>query len=140
LSGNAIIIEGLQKSFGSKRVLQGLSGTIDEGKVVGLIGRNGEGKTTLFRILTDLLQSDSGTVEIAGVRPDGTGRIRSFTGYIPERPTFHEFMSVKEVLDFHSQFYESWNWPKALSGFDDLNQRRKQRNSCENSMDLRDCF
>src|SRR5262249_50829516 len=51
---------------------------------------------------------------IAGVRPDGTGKIRSFTGYIPERPTFHEFMTVKEVLDFHSQFYESWNWPKAL--------------------------
>lgn len=110
---HAIVIDGIAKSFGKKKVLKGVSGTIAEGKVVGLLGRNGEGKTTLFKIMLDILAADDGQVSILGQTPDGTGRMRGLVGYIPERPAFHEFMRVEEVLSLRSAFFPSWNWDKA---------------------------
>lgn len=110
---HAVVIDGVAKSFGKKKVLKGVTANIEEGKVVGLLGRNGEGKTTLFKILLDILAADDGHVSILGQEPDGTGRMRGIVGYIPERPTFHEFMRVEEVLKLRSAFFPSWNWSKA---------------------------
>lgn len=110
---HAIIIQDIRKSFGKKEVLKGVSGRIEEGKVVGLLGRNGEGKTTLYKIMLDILAADAGDVSILGQTPDGTGRMRGIVGYIPERPTFHEFMKVEDVLKLRSRFFPTWNWIKA---------------------------
>lgn len=109
----AIILDNVKKSFEKKHVLKGISGRIDQGKVVGLLGRNGEGKTTLFRIMLDILAADSGSISILGDSPNGTGKIRSIVGYIPERPSFHEFMKVEDVLRLRAGFFPSWNWKKA---------------------------
>jgi ABC-2 type transport system ATP-binding protein len=108
----AVLIDDVRKSFGAKHVLRGVSGRIPQGKVVGLLGRNGEGKTTLFRILLDLLKADSGHVRVLGHKPDGNGKIRSLVGYIPERPAFHDLMTVGEVLEFRADFYPEWDWIK----------------------------
>ena len=108
-----IVLEGIQKSFGKKPVLRGISGTIEEGKVVGLLGRNGEGKTTLFRIMLDILAADAGRVSILGLSPDRGSRIRLKVGYVPERPSFHEFMTVRQVLNFRAGLFPTWNGKKA---------------------------
>lgn len=105
--------------------MQGISGTIEPGKVVGILGRNGEGKTTLFRILLDLLAADEGEISILKMKPDGSGKIRKYVGYVPERPAYHEFMNVGEVLNWRSTFYENWNWETANNMVARLNIDKK---------------
>ena len=80
---------GVTKAFGKKAVLRDVTFTLPAGRVVGFLGRNGEGKTTLFRMLLDIVAADSGEVSVLGRKADGSGRIRQLAGYVPERPTFH---------------------------------------------------
>ncbi|HJZ13123.1 MAG TPA: ABC transporter ATP-binding protein [Acidobacteriota bacterium] len=108
-----IVLKEVKKSFGKKLVLRGVSGTIEEGKVVGLLGRNGEGKTTLFRIMLDILAADSGAISILGHSPNGSASIRQMVGYVPERPVYHDFMTVGEVFRLRAGFFPAWNWAKA---------------------------
>jgi ABC-2 type transport system ATP-binding protein len=109
----AIIIENVSRGFGKKKILQSISGEVETGKIVGILGRNGEGKTTLFRILLDLLAADEGNISVLGMQPDGSGKIRKSVGYVPERPAYHEFMKVEDVLKWRASFYPSWNWDTA---------------------------
>ncbi|MBI5624367.1 MAG: ABC transporter ATP-binding protein [Elusimicrobia bacterium] len=115
MTENAVVIEGLGRSFGSKEVLAGVTARIKTGRVVGLLGRNGEGKTTLLKILLDLLASDSGRAEVLGLAPDGSGVIRSKVGYVPEKPAFHDFMTVGRVLELRRRFFPTWSAEKAAS-------------------------
>ncbi len=110
---NALSFHDVVRTLGGRRVLDGASGGADQGKVIGLLGRNGEGKTTLFKILLDLLAADSGTVSVLGKRPDGTGAVRQLAGYIPERPVFHSFMSVAEVLALRASLFHKWDAARA---------------------------
>ncbi|MBI5208619.1 MAG: ABC transporter ATP-binding protein [Elusimicrobia bacterium] len=112
---NAIALEGVTRSFCGRRVLRGVSAAAAAGRVVGLLGRNGEGKTTLMRILLDILEADAGTVEVLGRRPDGSGELRRRVGYVPERPSFHDFMTLGEALDLRRRLFPSWNREKAAS-------------------------
>ncbi|MCX5790529.1 MAG: ATP-binding cassette domain-containing protein [Elusimicrobia bacterium] len=92
-----------------------MSARAERGKVIGLLGRNGEGKTTLLRILLDLLEADAGAVEVLGLRPDGSGRIRQRIGYVPERPAFHEYMTAAQVLSLRARFWERWDAARAAA-------------------------
>ena len=111
--GPAVEMTGLRRSFGGKQVLDGVSASIGRGRVVGLLGRNGEGKTTLLRILLDMLAADSGECRVLGMRPDGSGDIRAHVGYVPERPAFHPFMSIGEVLSLRAALFPSWDAGRA---------------------------
>jgi ABC-2 type transport system ATP-binding protein len=106
--------KGLTKSFGPKEILKGLDLSAARGEVVGILGRNGSGKTTLFSILLDLTAADGGSAEILGLKPDGSGRLRSLIGYVPEKPAFHGFMTAREVLEFRARFFPRWDMAKAL--------------------------
>ena len=110
---SAIRLEGIRRSFGRKEVLRGVTATAEAGKVIGLLGRNGEGKSTLFKILLDLLEPDSGTLEVLGERPDGSGRLRRRIGYVPEKPAFHDFLSAGEVLEWRARFFPEWDAARA---------------------------
>lgn len=112
---NAIVIEGLRRSFSRKPVLCGIAAKAGTGRVVGLLGRNGEGKTTLLKVLLDLLAADAGTVEVLGMTPDGTGAIRAKVGFVPEKPAFHDFMTVGQVLDLRRRFFPTWSTDKAAT-------------------------
>lgn len=113
MNSSAFVLEGVKRSFGSREVLRGVSARAGRGKVIGLLGRNGEGKTTLLRILLDLLEPDAGTVEVLGETPDGSGRIRERVGYVPERPSFHDAMTAGEVLRLRSRFFPRWDEGRA---------------------------
>ena len=104
---------GLSKSFGGRKVLASLDLEAAEGEVIGILGRNGSGKTTLFRILLDLVAADSGSVTALGLFPDGSGRLRGLIGYVPEKPSFHGFMTVEETLAFRAGFFPGWEKAKA---------------------------
>lgn len=107
-------IDNLSKDFGGKTVLRDFSLSVDKGSVYGLLGRNGEGKTTLIRILLGIIPADSGTILFQGrpVRFSDSGYKRTI-GYIPEDPFFYEWMTVGGFLDFNSRFYPRWSRDKA---------------------------
>src|SRR5882757_10103742 len=80
----AIYAEGLVKTFGDVRALDGVDLDVPEGTVLGLLGPNGAGKTTAVRVLTTLLQPDSGRAEVAGIdvvaHPDAVRRLIGLAG------------------------------------------------------------
>jgi len=112
---NALSFHDVVRTFGGSRVLDGASGIAEQGKVIGLLGRNGEGKTTLFKILLDMLAAESGEIEVLGARPDGSGAIRQLAGFIPERPAFHPFMNVAQALALRASLFRNWDAGRAAA-------------------------
>ena len=90
--------ENLSKNYGSVKALDNLTLKIESGKIVGLLGPNGHGKTTLIKTLSGLLSKDKGKVLIDGKRIGvGTKKIVS---YLPERSYLSPEMKIKEVAFF----------------------------------------
>jgi ABC-2 type transport system ATP-binding protein len=108
---DSIVLEHVKKSFGKHQVLKDINGSIPEGTTVGILGRNGEGKTTLFKIMLDILAADEGMISVLSHAPDGSSRIRTITGYVPERPAFHSFMTVDDVFKFRTRLFPNWDHP-----------------------------
>ncbi|MCX5784711.1 MAG: ABC transporter ATP-binding protein [Elusimicrobia bacterium] len=115
MNPDILSVKGLSRSFGRKKAVDGLNFTAARGEVVGLLGRNGSGKTTFFKLILDMLDPDSGEIQAAGISPDGSGSIRQDIGYVPERPSFHNFMSVMETLKLRAAIYKKWDMQKAVS-------------------------
>jgi ABC-type multidrug transport system ATPase subunit len=81
------------------RALDGVSFTVEAGRIVGLVGPNGSGKTTAFRIAAGLLNPNQGSVAVLGAAP-GTDRSRTRTGYMPEQPGLPANLTPREILHF----------------------------------------
>lgn len=98
--------EGICKSYKKVTALKDISLTIDSGEIFGLIGPDGAGKTTLFRILTTLSLADSGTAEVCGldVVKDYV-KIRSEIGYMPGHFAIYQDLSVEENLQFYASIF-----------------------------------
>ena len=96
----AIQIEGLVKTFGEVRALDGLSLSVEAGSVFGFLGPNGAGKTTTIRILTGLARATAGQAWVDGVKVT-TGRLHAagHVGYLPQDPSFYPWMTGREMLD-----------------------------------------
>ncbi|MDD3027412.1 MAG: ATP-binding cassette domain-containing protein [Erysipelotrichaceae bacterium] len=88
-------IENLHKSFGSKKVLQGVDLHVVSGEALGLLGRNGAGKTTIIRIILDLFGSDQGRIMIDG---KDIGRDKIKIGYLPEERGLYPKKKIDEQL------------------------------------------
>lgn len=98
--------EGLTKSYGKTEALRGVSFSVSEGELFGIIGPDGAGKSTLFRILTTLLLADSGTAEVAGMDVVKDFRvIRTKTGYMPGRFSLYQDLTVEENLTFFATVF-----------------------------------
>ncbi len=107
-------IKGLAKSFGRQRVFSDLSLSLEAGKVYGLLGRNGEGKTTLIRILLGVIPADRGEVFYKGTKVGfDSADHKQEIGYIPEDPFFYSGMRASELLDFNAAFYRRWDGRRA---------------------------
>ncbi len=104
---NAIEINGISKSYGAVKALDGITLSVHKAELFGLIGPDGAGKTTLFRILTTLLNPDCGTASVAGldVRQQYCD-IRNVVGYMPDRFSLYPDLSVSENLDFFAALFE----------------------------------
>lgn len=91
-------VQKLNKSFGSLHAVKDVSFSIPEGSVFGLIGRNGAGKTTIIRMMMDIVGPDSGTVLLDGKAVGHEFRRR--ISYLPEERGLYKKMKVMEVLNF----------------------------------------
>lgn len=108
----------INKSFGKKRVLEDINLTVPRGKIIGLLGKNGTGKSTLIKIINDLLTATSGEVLINGEKI-GIGS-KNIISYLPERTYLDKSMTVEKVIEFFADFYDNFDADKARKLLADL--------------------
>src|SRR5512137_1847706 len=104
---NSIIkVENIERTFGSTTAIDGISFSVEEGEVFGVLGPNGSGKTTLVRLLNGVLAPTSGKAFLFGkdVTIDGA-YVRARTGVLTETPSLYERLSARKNLSFFSRFY-----------------------------------
>src|SRR6516165_7660377 len=102
-----IDVRDLQKSFGAHKVVHGLDLQVAAGEVCGFLGANGSGKTTTIRMLCGLLTPDGGSGTYLGLDIIANApRIRRQVGYMTQRFSFYEDLTVFENLDFVGSVYE----------------------------------
>ncbi|MFO0930472.1 MAG: ABC transporter ATP-binding protein [Gemmataceae bacterium] len=98
---------GLTRSFGGRRVVDGLKLAVPRGAIYALLGDNGAGKSTTIRMLTGLLPADSGSASILGQDCwSAAVPLRHRVGYVPERPKYYDWMTVDEIGQFAAAFHQ----------------------------------
>ena len=101
----AVEAKNVVKDFGNVRALDGLSFTINEGEIFGLIGLNGAGKTTTLRIVSTLLLPTSGTITVFGNEVvNQASQVRNIISYLPEEAGAYKNLSGFEYLKFMASF------------------------------------
>ena len=96
-----IEVEGLTKSYGSKRGITNVSFHVEEGEVFGFLGPNGAGKTTTIRLLMALLRADAGTARIAGLDCwQQSVEIKRLSGYLPGEPSLDPNLTGGQILEY----------------------------------------
>lgn len=118
-------IKNLYKSYGNKEVLKNINLEIPSGKIIGLLGKNGTGKTTLIKLINGLLTIDKGEILINGKEIGTESKLA--IAYLPERTYLDKSMTIKETLEFFKDFYENFDIKKArkLLKTLDLNENQK---------------
>ena len=121
---NVLECKNLRKSYKKgKPVLDDFNLTISAGKIVGLLGPNGCGKSTLMKLISGLLTADSGEILVAG-KPVGD-ITKSLISYLPERTYFSPQQKVCEVIDLFSEFYSDFDIDRANALLEDLKIDKK---------------
>lgn len=115
----------VNKSFGDKKVLKDINLVIPKGKVIGLLGKNGTGKSTLIKLINDLLTVDSGQILVYGKEVGVDSK--KVISYLPERTYLDKSMSVDDVLTYFETFYDNFDSKKARKLLKDLDLDTKQK-------------
>jgi len=95
---DAVLLNGISKSFGDVHAVHNLSVTVPAGSIYGFLGPNGAGKTTTLRMIMNIIRPDSGDIELLGHRSIEKARAR--TGYMPEERGLYRKMTVAKVLAY----------------------------------------
>ena len=108
----------LSKSYGDKEVLKDVNITIPRGKIIGLLGKNGTGKSTLIKLINDLLVPTKGKVLVN--EKDIGIESKKIISYLPERTYLDKSMTVDAVIKYFEDFYEDFDSNKAKELLKDL--------------------
>lgn len=100
-----LVAHDLQKHYGKRQALRGLSFSLRASRVMGFLGPNGAGKTTAIRILTTILEADSGSFSIEGIGSDQPEEIRRRIGVLPESLGFPKQITALDFLTYFGQLY-----------------------------------
>lgn len=111
-------LNGLEKSYGSKLVLKNVNFTIEAGKIVGLLGPNGSGKTTIIKAINGLLQLDKGVILIDEKSP--SKETKAIVSYLPDVSYLNDTMRIVDVLSLFQDFYQDFDRDKAERLLSDL--------------------
>jgi len=95
-----LAVRDVRKTFGEVRAVDGVSFTVRQGTITGLLGRNGAGKTTTLRMITGIFMPDSGAIDWLGTSPGAGAHFRDRIGYLPEERGLYKQMKVIEHLLF----------------------------------------
>ena len=113
-----IVARGLTKVYGVKPALDHIDLTIGSGRIVGLLGPNGSGKTTFIKLLCGLIQPTLGMLQIDGAAPGVHSK--SVISYLPDRMYFADWMKTCDLIDFFADFYSDFDRKKAIEMFSAL--------------------
>ena len=102
----------LCKEFDDKQILEDINLKIPRGKIIGLLGKNGTGKSTFIKLVNDLLTPTSGAVLINGEKPGV--KSKDIISYLPERTYLDGDMTIKEAIKYFEEFYKNFNTEKAI--------------------------
>lgn len=114
----AIDIHGLTKCYGNVTALDGLDLTLESGRITGLLGQNGCGKTTLLKVLAGVLADYTGDVRIAGHRPGHESKAR--VSFLPDTSFLPDSARIRDCLRTYRDFFADFDEPKArrmIDGF-----------------------
>ena len=104
----ALELQDVRKSYGNREAVHGISLTVHEGEIFGLIGHNGAGKTTTLRMISTLLRITSGSISVFGhdvaTEPDEVRRIIS---YLPEDAGAYKDLTGRQYMEFMASFFAS---------------------------------
>ena len=108
----------LCKNYDDKQILKDVNLKIPRGKIIGLLGKNGTGKTTLIKLINDLLTPTSGEILINGKKPGVESK--EIISYLPERTYLDREMTVKDAIKYFEEFYKNFDSQKAIKLLKDL--------------------
>lgn len=109
----------LYKEFDNKQILKDINLKIPRGRIIGLLGKNGTGKSTLIKLINDLLTPTSGEILINGEKPGV--KSKEIISYLPERTYLDKEMTIKQVIKYFEEFYKNFDTQKAIKLLKDLN-------------------
>ena len=103
--------QNLTKRYGYKTALDNIDLSLERGRIIGLLGPNGSGKTTIIKLINGLLAPSSGSIAINGFAPGP--ETKKIVSYLPERTYFNSWMKVTDILNFFCDFYEDFDRNRA---------------------------
>lgn len=109
----------LEKNYGKKKILKDINLKIPRGKIIGLLGKNGTGKSTLIKLMNDLLTPTSGEILVNGKKIGAESK--RIISYLPERTYLDKSMKIKEIITYFEDFYDNFDSEKAKKLLNDLN-------------------
>jgi ABC-2 type transport system ATP-binding protein len=117
----SVILEckSLSKRFGSTTALSDLNLNLERGRIIGLLGPNGSGKTTFIKIINGLLVPDDGDILIAGMKPGVESK--KIVSFLPEKTYLPDWMKVSDAISFFKDFYEDFDEKRAYDMLHRLN-------------------
>ena len=118
-------LEHVQKNYGKTEALSGVNLDIQPGRIVGLLGPNGSGKTTIIKLINGLLQPTSGQVLINAEKP--SPKTKKVVSYLPATTYLGDNMKIKEVFAMFKDFYSDFDEEKANHLLEDLKLDEKSR-------------
>ena len=105
---NAIEVNNISKHYGKVKALQNVSFSVEEGEIFGLIGPDGAGKTSMYRILCSLLLPNEGSASVCGYDVvNGMKEVRKHVGYMPGRFSLYQDLTVEENLKFFATLFNT---------------------------------
>ena len=108
----------LCKEFDNKPILKDINLKIPRGRIIGLLGKNGTGKSTLIKLINDLLTPTNGEILINGEKPGV--KSKEIISYLPERTYLDKEMTIKQVIKYFEEFYKNFDSQKAIRLLKDL--------------------
>ena len=102
----AIELEGLERRYGERVALAGVSVRVEEGQTLAVLGANGAGKTTLLRVLAGLLRPHGGVARVLGAElPEETWKVHGKVGYLGHEPLLYRELTGRENLTYHARLH-----------------------------------
>lgn len=125
MENNILVCEGLTKYYGRKNALNNVTLSLPAGRMVGLLGPNGSGKTTFLKLIAGFLSPSQGTVQVCGENPGV--QTKRMVSYLPDRLALEKYQRVFHILNFYQDFFEDFNCEKAMHMLEDLQIEPRQR-------------